>query len=100
MVTAHDFVYSFSRLTDTEVVSPEHGDEQCAIYEALNDSTLMMTLKTPFLPFLGLLSMPYCSVVPEEVVSQTSFRDASRNRPFSFSVLKDNVKLVVKIPIG
>ena len=65
-------------------------------YKALNDSTLRITLKTAFPPFLGLLSMPYCSVVPEEVVSQTSFRDAPVGTgPFIFEDWKRGDRLIL-----
>ena len=74
-VTAHDFIYSFSRVAGTSIASPgawvfrdvavEDGVHQ---FKAINDSTFTIKLKTTFPPFLGLLSMPYCSVVPHEVV--------------------------------
>ena len=98
LVKAHDFVYSFDRLTDPEVASPGAWVmNNVHSYEALNDSTLRITLKTAFPPFLGLLSMPYCSVVPEEVVSQTNFRDEPVGTgPFYFQYWKDNVKLIMR----
>ena len=98
IVTAHDFVYSFSRLTDAKLASPGAWVlNNVKSYKALNDSSLRISLKTPFPPFLGLLSMPYCSVVPEEVVSQTNFRDEPIGTgPFHFQYWKDNVKLVMR----
>ena len=98
LVKAQDFVYSFNRLTDAKIASPGAWVmNNVQSYEALNDSTLCIFIKTAFPPFLGLLSMPYCSVVPEEVVSHTNFRDEPVGTgPFSFSVLKDNVKLVLR----
>jgi len=71
-VNAHDFVYSFERILDPEVASPgswifEYADSVNS-FTALSDSVLRIRLSTPFPPFLSILAMPYCSVVPEEVV--------------------------------
>ena len=89
LVKTQDFVYSFNRLTDSKIASPGAWVmNNVQSYEALNDSTLRIIIKTAFPPFLGLLSMPYCSVVPEEVVSQTSFRDEPVGTGLSISVLE------------
>ncbi len=71
-VVAGDFVYSFNRIADPETASPgawifsyirtEEG------FAALNDTTLVIRLNEPFPPFLSILTMPYCFVVPHEVV--------------------------------
>jgi len=71
-VVAQDFVYSFSRVMDPltaspglwifDVLDPEHP------FEAIDDHTLILRLKRPFPPFLGMLSMAFCAVVPKEVV--------------------------------
>lgn len=97
-VSASDFTYSFNRLTDPKVASPGAWVlNNVESYEALNDSTFQIRLKTPFPPFLGLLSMPYCSVVPEKVVEQTAFRDTPIGTgPFQFQYWKENVKLVLR----
>jgi len=97
-VKAQDFVYSFNRLTDKSVSSPGawvmNNVEQ---YEAIDDTTLFIRLKTPFPPFLGLLTMPYCSVVPQEIVENTNFRDAPIGTgAFHFQYWKENVKLVLR----
>lgn len=75
--SAYDFVYSFNRVIDKKTASPgawvfnyiykdENGTTQ-GLYAA-DDSTLVIHLSNPFPPFLGLLGMPYCAVVPKEVV--------------------------------
>lgn len=73
-VTAQDFVYSFNRLIDTTVASTgawlfnDKVDKQHP-FEAVNDTTFSIHLKIPFHPMLGMLTLQYCSVVPQEIVS-------------------------------
>lgn len=74
-MTAEDVVYSFNRIIDPQVASygswifndrvVEHNP-----FEAPNDTTVVIHLKRPFRPLPEILSMPYCSVVPKEVVEQ------------------------------
>lgn len=75
-VTAHDFVYSFRRITDPSVASPGawiFGNVDTARgnggFEALNDSILKIYLRSPFPAFAGILTMPYCFVVPHEAIA-------------------------------
>ena len=100
VVNASDFTYSFDRLTDPEVASPGSWVLQnVAAYEALNDTTFQIQLKQPFPAFLGLLSMRYCSVVPQEAVEHYG-NDFRRNPigtgPFKFKMWEENVKLVLR----
>ena len=69
-VVASDFVYSLNRLQDPRVASPGKWVlEHVQNFSAVNDSTFVIQLKQPFPPFLSLLSMKYCSVVPKESIS-------------------------------
>ncbi|HLR37140.1 MAG TPA: ABC transporter substrate-binding protein [Chitinophagaceae bacterium] len=74
-MVASDVVYSFKRIMDPETASagawvfngkvdPDVG------FVALNDSTFQLKLLKPFHPILGILTMPYCSIVPKEVVEK------------------------------
>jgi len=79
-VVAQDFVYSFKRLLDKSTASPggwifrgkvlenKDGEISDTCFVAVNDSTLRIHLKEPFIPFLGILTMPYAFVVPREAV--------------------------------
>ncbi|TGE22402.1 ABC transporter substrate-binding protein [Hymenobacter aquaticus] len=79
-VVAQDFVYSFKRLLDAATASPggwifrgkvlekEGGEPSDTCFVAANDSTLRIHLREPFIPFLGILAMPYAYVVPREAV--------------------------------
>ncbi len=105
-VNAHDFVYSFHRLMDPKLAAPgawvmnRVRKDSTGIMngvEATDDSTLTIHLEKPFPPFLGLLTMPYCSVVPKEAVEQygTDFRNHPVGTgPFTFKLWKEGVKLI------
>lgn len=105
-VVADDFVYSLNRLVDPQVASPGawvvNAVETDALGKlsgvmALNDSTLRIQLKHSFPAFLSLLSMPYCSVLPKEIVDHygADFRKhPCGTGPFKFSMWKEGLSLV------
>ncbi len=97
---ANDFLYSFNRLFDPKVASPGNWVLQnVASLEVLNDTTFTIHLKKPFPPFLGLLSMKYCSVVPEEIVEYygNDFRsNPIGTGPFKMKLWVENTKLVLR----
>ncbi|NJO68939.1 MAG: ABC transporter substrate-binding protein, partial [Bacteroidetes bacterium] len=84
-VNANDFVYSFNRILDPKIASPglwifsQVDTFQRNGFRALNDSTFFIKLVRPFASFLGLLTMPYCYVVPFEIADHYG-RDF-RNNP-------------------
>lgn len=107
LVTAKDFVYSFSRIIDPDVASPgawifqkvKRDKEGRAAFKALNDTIFQIELAEAFPPFLGILTMKYCSVVPEEVVEH--FGKDFRNHPvgtgpFQYQMWQEGVKLVLR----
>lgn len=74
-MTAKDVVYSFERLVDPKVASAgawvfHDRVADANPFVAANDSTFVLNLKRPFQPMLGILSMPYCSIVPHEVTEK------------------------------
>lgn len=106
-VTAEDFVYSLGRIIDGSVASPgawifqkvKRDSEGKPAFKALNDSTFQITLSEEFPPFLGILAMKYCSVVPREVVEQygKDFRTHPVGTgPFKFQIWEEGVKLVLR----
>ena len=106
-VTADDFVYSLGRIVDGSVASPgawifqkvKRDSEGKPAFKSLNDSTFQITLSEEFPPFLGILAMKYCSVVPREVVEQygKDFRTHPVGTgPFKFQIWEEGVKLVLR----
>ena len=101
-VVASDFVYSFNRIIDDKVASPglwifSHVAENG--FQAIDDSTFILRLKEPFSPMLSILAMPYCSVVPREVVEHwgSDFRShPCGTGPFYMKYWKEGVKLVMR----
>ncbi len=105
-VRAYDFVYSFQRLASEELASPgawvlnfvaRDAKGKLAV-TAENDTTLIIQLTEPFPPFLGILTMQYCSVVPHEVVSAfgSDFRsNPIGTGPFKFKYWNESNKLVL-----
>lgn len=99
-VNAEDFAYSFDRILDPKVGGAGSWVlNNVDSYKALNDSIFQIKLKEPFPPFLGLLSMKYCSVVPKELFrdGQAQFQKTPVGTgPFQFKLWEDNVKLVLR----
>ena len=107
LVVAEDFVYSLSRILDPEVASPgawifrqvaldENGKPQ---FIAVDDTTFQIRLSAPFPPFINILSMKYCSVVPKEVVEKygKEFRKHPVGTgPFRFQLWEEGIKLVLR----
>jgi oligopeptide transport system substrate-binding protein len=107
-VSASDFEYSFFRIVDRHIASPgawvfnnlsKSAKNNFYGFEARDDSTFIINLEKPFPPFLGLLTMQYCSVVPIEIVE--NYGKDFRNHPvgtgpFQFSLWKEGSKLILK----
>ncbi len=99
-VTAADFAYSLNRLRSSELAAPGSWVlANVAQIQAVDDSTLHIALRQAFPPFLGLLSMTYCSVVPREV-TEAMGADFARHPigtgPFHFTYWKQGVKMVLR----
>ncbi|MCO4819634.1 MAG: ABC transporter substrate-binding protein [Bacteroidetes bacterium] len=101
-VTAHDFAYSFKRIIDSKTASPGAWIFNDKIanngFVAVNDTIFQIHLKQAFAPFLGMLAMPYCGVVPKEAIKKYG-KSFSQNPvgtgPFTFFLWEKDVNLVL-----
>jgi len=113
-VVASDFVYTFTRICNPQTASTgqwvfkgkisglqayQDGlKNEISGFRAANDTTFEVRLTRPFPPFLGLLTMPYCRVVPHEVVSALGedFRmNPIGTGPFRFYDWQENYYLIL-----
>lgn len=104
-VVASDFEYSFKRLVDKKLASPGawvfnnvYKNNDVFSFDAINDTCFVIRLKQAFPPFLGILTMQYCSVIPHEAVEFFG-KDFSRNPvgtgPFYLKLWEEDVKMVL-----
>jgi peptide/nickel transport system substrate-binding protein len=103
-MVAEDVVYSFSRIIDKNTASSGawiFNDRVDSIkpFTALDDTTFQLKLLFPFHPVFGVMTMPYCSIVPKEVVEKYG-KDFRRHPcgtgPFQFVAWDEGQALVMK----
>ena len=102
-VKASDVVYSLQRVNDPHTASPGawifHGRvDTVQPFLAIDDTTFRLRLLAPFPPMLGILTMPYCSVVPHEAVAYYGLDFRSHpvgTGPFRFTIWKEGVALIL-----
>jgi len=103
-LVAADIVYSFQRIIDKNTASPGawifNGHIDSLIpFRAIDDSTFQIKLLKPFHPILGILTMPYCSIVPKEAVLKygSDFRKHPVGTgPFAFLAWEEGQALMLK----
>ncbi len=102
-LTAHDIVYSFTRIQDKKTASSgawifNNRVDTIRPFIALNDSIFQLHLLKPFQPILGILSTQYCSIVPKEVVEKYG-KDFRRHPcgtgPFQFQSWDEGQALIL-----
>ncbi len=100
---AADVVYSLGRIIDRSVASPgawifNNRIDSLTPFTATDDSTFVLKLLFPFPPILGILSMQYCSIVPEEAVvkyGKDFRRNACGTGPFFLHSWEEGQSLVM-----
>jgi len=107
--TAEDVVFSFRRIADPNTASPgawifnDKMDLRCFTTNdsvpfpvvALNDSTVQITLLMAFKPFLGILSMNYCYIVPKGINTAEFRNHPVGTGPFMFRKWEEEVGVLM-----
>lgn len=104
IMISDDVIYSFERIIDPKVASSGSWIFNGRLvegkpFEKIDDFCLKIYLKEPFAPFLEILTMPYCSIVPKEVVEHfgTDFRNhPCGTGPFQFVHWEEGNSLILK----
>ena len=100
-LVAEDVVYSLERLRDPEVSSPGGWILDAVLEDgivALDDSTVKISFKYSFPPFMGLLTTPYASIVAPEAVAYRGdkFRSTPAGTgPFKVAWWEEDIALVL-----
>jgi ABC-type transport system substrate-binding protein len=101
-LNAYDAQFSFERLTDPSLASPGawifRNRVRSEGFEVLDSFHLRIHLNQAFAPFIYMLSMPYCYLVPKTIASNPSVdfaRNPSGTGPFKFVQWRDGVKLIL-----
>ncbi len=103
-MVARDVEYTFYRIMDKKTASPgawifNNKVDTVQPFKAIDDSTFKLKLQRPYNPVLGILSMQYCSIVPNEAVEKygTDFRrHPVGTGPFQFVAWEEGQALVLK----
>ena len=103
-MTARDVEYSFNRIVNKNTASPGSWIFNGKIdttngFKAIDDTIFQLKLIKPYQPILGILSMQYSSIVPQEAVEKygTDFRrHAVGTGPFQFVAWEEGQAMVMK----
>ncbi|MDX5325838.1 MAG: ABC transporter substrate-binding protein [Bacteroidota bacterium] len=99
-LTSEDVVYSLERLRDPKVASPGSWVLQNVVeIRAVEDLVVEIRLREAFPPFLGLLTMKYCSVVSKramECVGKDPGRSPIGTGPFYLKAWIPDEKMVLR----
>lgn len=100
-VISSDFEYSFKRILDPSTASDGawifNGIiDQSQPFNSINDTIFQIKLNKPFAPFLNMLTMAYCYVVPREIVELYGDEFGKKpigTGPFMFANWANGIKL-------
>ncbi|HRY36581.1 MAG TPA: ABC transporter substrate-binding protein [Candidatus Magasanikbacteria bacterium] len=83
-ITADDLAFTFDTIQNPEVGSPFYNSFQGVVVDKLNETSVSLTLKEPFAPFLNSLVL---GLIPEHVFGQMN--------PANIRLAKDNLQPIV-----